>query len=63
MQFRLNTTPTLPGPSGPAPTDPSGNPIIPGPSPKTADPIVMIVIAAFAALGAAVVIKKTCFNK
>ena len=59
-----NTTPTMvpgPGPSDQA-TDPSGNPII-GPSPKTADPIVMIVIAAFAALGAAVVIKKTCFNK
>lgn len=55
------------------PTDPSsGKPIDPsnpgagnqsGKNPGTADPIVMIVIAAFAALGAAVVIKKTCFNK
>ncbi|MCI8331526.1 MAG: hypothetical protein HFE78_01690 [Clostridiales bacterium] len=58
-----NTAPTWgpgPNPSGPVDeTDPSGNPI----NPKTADPIVMIVIAAFAALGAAVVIKKTCFNK
>lgn len=57
-----NTTPTLPGPSGPNPTVDPSNPRDPG-APKTADPIVMIVIAAFAALGAAVVIKKTCFNK
>ena len=58
-----NTHPTMtPGPN------PTGGPIIDpsnpgGSNPKTADPIVMIVIAAFAALGAAVVIKKTCFNK
>lgn len=30
---------------------------------KTADPIVLIVLAAVVALGAAVVVKKTCFNK
>lgn len=61
--------PTTPGTTGPAPTDDSGNPIPtnpgtnPGEPAKTADPIAMVVVAAMAALGAAVVIKKTCFSK
>lgn len=62
-------------PTGPAPTDDQGNTLPttgtdatgsnnnPNKPAQTADPIAMVVVAAMAALGAAVVIKKTCFSK
>ena len=62
--------PVVPGPGDPTPT-PGPNPI-PGPGPNptpgpglpgTADPIVSVTLVAAAALGAAIVVKKTCFKK
>ena len=67
--------PTVDPSGGPVPTgstiatDNSGNPVpTSGPNPgddnpRTGDPIVMIILASVAALGAAVVVKKTCFGK
>lgn len=54
--------------NGSVSTDASGNPLPtdstnPGQAVQTADPIAMVVVAAVAALGAAIVIRKTCFSK
>jgi len=57
--------PTVPG-GQPAPTVPGGQPAPTTPqgtNPVTADPIVYIILVAVVSLGAAVVVKKTCFNK
>jgi len=69
------TTPDgKPDPDQPVPTTPDGQPDPTAPSyvrptdnqgtnPVTADPIVYIILVAVVSLGAAVVVKKTCFNK